>query len=93
MQVLEWGGVPLSERSFEEVCSVVEHGGDSVEILVTSPPPDEHTPMQSSQQHPPQLLFGNSLHLKLVYFYFSLILFYFTYSFHIFELRKSLGTA
>ncbi|CAH2039713.1 unnamed protein product, partial [Iphiclides podalirius] len=50
-KVLEWGGVPLTERSFEEVCAVLERGGDTVELLVepapqlddTPPPPTHHT--------------------------------------------------
>ncbi|CAG4950417.1 unnamed protein product [Colias eurytheme] len=33
-KVLEWCGVSLTERSFEEVCAVLERGGDTVELLV-----------------------------------------------------------
>ncbi|KAG7296174.1 hypothetical protein JYU34_021275 [Plutella xylostella] len=58
-KVLEWAGVPLTDRSFEEVCAVVEHSvesrGDSVELLVCSPPPEDHAPPPG--QHPPSLLF------------------------------------
>lgn len=31
---MEWGGVPLTDRSFEEVCSVMDRTGDTVELLV-----------------------------------------------------------
>lgn len=33
-QVLEWAGVPLANRSFEEVCSIIDRSGDVVELLV-----------------------------------------------------------
>lgn len=33
-QVLEWGGVPLTDRSFEEVCSVMDRTGEVAELLV-----------------------------------------------------------
>ncbi|XP_052129416.1 regulating synaptic membrane exocytosis protein 1 isoform X2 [Frankliniella occidentalis] len=33
-KVLEWGGVPLTDRSFEEVCSVMDRTGDVAELLV-----------------------------------------------------------
>lgn len=46
MKVLEWGGVPLTERSFEEVCAVLERGGDSVELLVEPAPQIDDTPSQ-----------------------------------------------
>lgn len=63
LQVLEWAGVPLTDRSFEEVCAVVEHSvesrGDSVELLVCSPPPEDHAPPPG--QHPPSLLFGETV--------------------------------
>lgn len=52
--MLEWGGVPLTERSFEEVCAVLERGGDSVELLVEPAPQMDDTPpatMQSSHHH------------------------------------------
>ncbi|CAH0584192.1 unnamed protein product [Chrysodeixis includens] len=48
-KVLEWGGVPLTERSFEEVCAVLERGGDSVELLVEPAPQMDDTPAQASQ--------------------------------------------
>ncbi|XP_073947259.1 regulating synaptic membrane exocytosis protein fife isoform X3 [Choristoneura fumiferana] len=52
-KVLEWGGVPLTERSFEEVCAVLERGGDSVELLVEPAPPQDDTaaPATHSSQH------------------------------------------
>lgn len=49
MKVLEWGGVPLTERSFEEVCAVLERGGDSVELLVEPAPQMDEPPSQSNQ--------------------------------------------
>jgi len=33
-QVLEWAGVSLANRSFEEVCSIIDRSGDVVELLV-----------------------------------------------------------
>ncbi|XP_034250276.1 regulating synaptic membrane exocytosis protein 1 [Thrips palmi] len=33
-KVLEWGGVALTDRSFEEVCSVMDRTGDVAELLV-----------------------------------------------------------
>ena len=33
-KVLDWDGVPLTDRSFEEVCSVMDRTGDFVELLV-----------------------------------------------------------
>jgi hypothetical protein len=33
-QVLEWDGVPLVDRSFEEVCAVMDRTGDVAELLV-----------------------------------------------------------
>ncbi|XP_075978855.1 regulating synaptic membrane exocytosis protein fife isoform X2 [Anticarsia gemmatalis] len=48
-KVLEWGGVPLTERSFEEVCAVLERGGDSVELLVEPAPQLDDQPTQASQ--------------------------------------------
>lgn len=48
-KVLEWGGVPLTERSFEEVCAVLERGGDSVELLVEPAPQLDDQPTQPSQ--------------------------------------------
>ena len=33
-KVLEWGGVSLIDRSFEEVCSIMDRTGDMVELLV-----------------------------------------------------------
>ncbi|XP_063382543.1 regulating synaptic membrane exocytosis protein 1 isoform X2 [Cydia fagiglandana] len=52
-KVLEWGGVPLTERSFEEVCSVLDRSGDNVELLVEPAPPqdDAATPVTHSSQH------------------------------------------
>lgn len=32
--MLEWGGVQLTDRSFEEVCAVMDRAGDMVELLV-----------------------------------------------------------
>ncbi|XP_031768763.2 regulating synaptic membrane exocytosis protein 1 isoform X2 [Galleria mellonella] len=43
-KVLEWSGVPLTERSFEEVCAVLERGGDSVELLVEPAPQLDDAP-------------------------------------------------
>ncbi|XP_049874098.1 regulating synaptic membrane exocytosis protein 1 isoform X2 [Pectinophora gossypiella] len=43
-KVLEWGGVPLTERSFEEVCAVLERGGDNVELLVEPAPQTDEPP-------------------------------------------------
>ncbi|CAG5025546.1 unnamed protein product [Parnassius apollo] len=43
-KVLEWGGVPLTERSFEEVCAVLERGGDTVELLVEPAPQLDDAP-------------------------------------------------
>ncbi|CAG9833857.1 unnamed protein product [Diabrotica balteata] len=34
MLVLEWGGVSLIDRSFEEVCAIMDRTGDTVELLV-----------------------------------------------------------
>ncbi|PZC84275.1 hypothetical protein B5X24_HaOG205470 [Helicoverpa armigera] len=48
-KVLEWGGVPLTERSFEEVCAVLERGGDSVELLVEPAPQVDDPPSQTNQ--------------------------------------------
>lgn len=33
-KVLEWCGVPLTDRSFEEVCSIMDRTGDVAELLV-----------------------------------------------------------
>ncbi|XP_068081190.1 regulating synaptic membrane exocytosis protein 2 [Anabrus simplex] len=33
-KVLEWDGVPLVDKSFEEVCSVMDRAGEKVELLV-----------------------------------------------------------
>lgn len=33
-KILEWGGVSLIDRSFEEVCSIMDRTGDVVELLV-----------------------------------------------------------
>lgn len=33
-QVLEWGGVSLVDKTFEEVCSIMDRTGDSVDLLV-----------------------------------------------------------
>ncbi|XP_057665301.1 regulating synaptic membrane exocytosis protein 1 [Diorhabda carinulata] len=33
-KVLEWGGVSLIDRSFEEVCGIMDRTGDTVELLV-----------------------------------------------------------
>nr|XP_024214691.1 regulating synaptic membrane exocytosis protein 1 isoform X3 [Halyomorpha halys] len=33
-KVLEWGGVSLVDKTFEEVCSIMDRTGDSVELLV-----------------------------------------------------------
>ncbi|XP_037869687.1 regulating synaptic membrane exocytosis protein 2 isoform X1 [Bombyx mori] len=44
-KVLEWDGVPLTERSFEEVCAVLERGGDSVEVLVEPAPQLDDPPL------------------------------------------------
>ncbi|KAG8301677.1 hypothetical protein J6590_047872 [Homalodisca vitripennis] len=33
-KVLEWGGVSLTDRSFEEVCTIMDRTGDMVELLV-----------------------------------------------------------
>ncbi|XP_030750025.1 regulating synaptic membrane exocytosis protein 1 [Sitophilus oryzae] len=33
-KVLEWGGVSLIDRNFEEVCAIMDHTGDTVELLV-----------------------------------------------------------
>lgn len=33
-QVLEWDGVPLVDRSFEEVCAVMDRTGEVAELLV-----------------------------------------------------------
>ncbi|XP_053606180.1 regulating synaptic membrane exocytosis protein 1 isoform X2 [Plodia interpunctella] len=48
-KVLEWGGVPLTERSFEEVCAVLERGGDSVELLVEPAPQLDDQPAPAAQ--------------------------------------------
>lgn len=62
--MLEWGGVPLTERSFEEVCAVLERGGDNVEVVVEPAPSDEHAALAAlgaltgPGSQPPQLLFG-----------------------------------
>ena len=32
--MLEWGGVPLTDRSFEEVCAVMDRTGEVAELLV-----------------------------------------------------------
>lgn len=34
VQVLEWGGVQLTDRSFEDVCTIMDHTGEVVELLV-----------------------------------------------------------
>lgn len=34
MQVLEWNGVSLTDRSFEEVCAIMDRTGDVVDLLV-----------------------------------------------------------
>ena len=34
LQVLEWDGVSLVDRSFEEVCAVMDRTGDVAELLV-----------------------------------------------------------
>ncbi|XP_044762020.1 regulating synaptic membrane exocytosis protein 1 isoform X2 [Coccinella septempunctata] len=36
-RVLEWGGVSLIDRSFEEVCAIMDRTGDVVELLVEHP--------------------------------------------------------
>uniref|UniRef100_A0A1B0G406 PDZ domain-containing protein n=1 Tax=Glossina morsitans morsitans TaxID=37546 RepID=A0A1B0G406_GLOMM len=33
-KILEWNGMSLIDRSFEEVCSIMDHTGDVVELLV-----------------------------------------------------------
>lgn len=33
-KVLEWGGVSLIDRSFEEVCAIMDRTGDMVELMV-----------------------------------------------------------
>lgn len=33
-KVLEWGGVSLVEKTFEEVCSIMDRTGDNVDLLV-----------------------------------------------------------
>ncbi|CAH1169578.1 unnamed protein product [Phaedon cochleariae] len=33
-KVLEWGGVSLIDRSFEEVCAIMDRTGDTVELQV-----------------------------------------------------------
>lgn len=33
-QILEWNGVSLIDRSFEEVCSIMDRTGDVIELLV-----------------------------------------------------------
>lgn len=34
-KVLEWGGVPLTDRSFEEVCAIMDHAtGETIELMV-----------------------------------------------------------
>ncbi|XP_052741814.1 regulating synaptic membrane exocytosis protein 2 [Bicyclus anynana] len=43
-KVLEWGGIPLTERSFEEVCAVLERGGDVVDLLVEPAPQIDDPP-------------------------------------------------
>ncbi|KAJ0178364.1 hypothetical protein K1T71_006187 [Dendrolimus kikuchii] len=51
-KVLEWGGVPLTERSFEEVCAVLDRGGDNVELLVEPAPQMDDLPTAPAQpQH------------------------------------------
>ncbi|XP_072947554.1 uncharacterized protein Fife isoform X2 [Epargyreus clarus] len=50
-KVLEWGGVPLTERSFEEVCAVLERGGDSVELLVEPAPQLDDAPPPALAAH------------------------------------------
>lgn len=32
--MLEWNGVSLVDRSFEEVCTIMDRTGDTVELLV-----------------------------------------------------------
>ncbi|XP_045536139.1 regulating synaptic membrane exocytosis protein 1 [Papilio machaon] len=49
-KVLEWCGVPLTDRSFEEVCAVLERGGDTVELLV-EPAPQLDDPPAPVQHH------------------------------------------
>ncbi|XP_013140064.1 PREDICTED: regulating synaptic membrane exocytosis protein 2 [Papilio polytes] len=51
-KVLEWCGVPLTERSFEEVCAVLERGGDTVELLV-EPAPQLDDPPAPAAHHAP----------------------------------------
>lgn len=34
LQVLEWNGMSLVDRSFEEVCAIMDRTGDTVELLV-----------------------------------------------------------
>lgn len=59
LQVLEWGGVPLTERSFEEVCAVLERGGDIVELLVEPAPQlDEPPAPPAMTQHHHHALYG-----------------------------------
>ncbi|XP_026316971.1 regulating synaptic membrane exocytosis protein 1 [Hyposmocoma kahamanoa] len=50
-KVLEWGGVPLTERSFEEVCAVLERGGDNVELLVEPAPQLDDSPAAPTTHH------------------------------------------
>ncbi|CAG9793802.1 unnamed protein product [Diatraea saccharalis] len=64
-KVLEWGGVPLTERSFEEVCAVLDRGGDSVELLVEPAPHHEDTP-QAPQSHHHHSLYGTAVNNELV---------------------------
>ncbi|KAL5292457.1 hypothetical protein ACFFRR_011336 [Megaselia abdita] len=33
-KILEWNGMSLIDRSFEEVCAIMDHTGDSLELLV-----------------------------------------------------------
>lgn len=60
-KVLEWGGVPLTERSFEEVCAVLDRGGDSVELLVEPAPQLDDLPTAPVQsQHHHHALYGKA---------------------------------
>lgn len=34
LKVLEWNGMSLVDRSFEEVCAIMDRTGDTVELLV-----------------------------------------------------------
>ncbi|ENN80843.1 hypothetical protein YQE_02749, partial [Dendroctonus ponderosae] len=62
-KVLEWGGVSLIDRNFEEVCAIMDHTGETVELLVEHatdlrmcdfldepplPPPSSRKPSETS---------------------------------------------